>query len=57
MDVEGCQKIGACRNNLKNEYKKGVEKARKKTFWEKRLHGKFVRNVSGVAEERSWEWL
>ena len=32
----------------KNEYKKRVEKARKKTFWKKRLHAKLV------ADERLW---
>ena len=39
----------------KNEYKKRVEKARKKTFWKKRLHDNFMTgNFSEVADERLW---
>lgn len=29
-----------------NKYKKREEKARKETFWEKRLHGKYMRDVN-----------
>ena len=41
----------------KNLYKKSVEKARKETFREKRLRGKFMRDVSQVTDERLWRWL
>ena len=37
---------------MKNEYKVWIEKARKETFQENRLHGKFMR----VVIERSWQW-
>ena len=39
----------------KNEYKKRVEKTRMECFLEKRLHGKFMRDVSKVADARSWQ--
>ena len=42
---------------MKNEYKKRVEKARMECFLGKRLHGKFMRDVSKVADARSWQWL
>ena len=38
----------------KNKYGKQVEKVRKRTFWEKRLHGKFMRDVNEEADERLW---
>ena len=41
----------------KNEYKKRVEKSRMECFLGKRLHGKFMRDVSKVADARSWQWL
>ena len=41
----------------KNEYKKRVEKTRMECFLGKRLHGKFMRDVSKVADARSWQWL
>ena len=41
----------------KNEYKKRVEKTRMECFLGKRLHGKFMRDVSKVADGRSWQWL
>ena len=39
---------------MKNEYKKGLEKAGKETFREKRLHRKFMRDLSEVAVEILW---
>ena len=42
---------------MKNEYKKRVEKTRMECFLVKRLHGKFMRDVSKVADARSWQWL
>lgn len=41
----------------KKEYTKRVQKERRENFLEKRLHGKFMRDVSEVADERSWQWL
>lgn len=41
----------------KKEYKKRVEKERKESFLEKRLHGKYMRDVGEVANDRSWQWL
>ncbi|KXJ19770.1 hypothetical protein AC249_AIPGENE21527 [Exaiptasia diaphana] len=41
----------------KKEYKKRVQKERRENFMQKRLHGKFMRDVSEVADERSWQWL
>ena len=41
----------------KNEYKKRVEKTRMECFLGKRLHGKFMRDVTKVADARSWQWL
>ena len=41
----------------KNEFKKRVEKTRMECFLGKRLHGKFMRDVSKVADARSWQWL
>ena len=41
----------------KKEYKKRVQKERRENFLQKRLHGKFMRDVSEVADERSWQWL
>ena len=40
-----------------NEYKKRVQKERMKCFMAKRLHGKFMRDVSKKADARSWQWL
>ena len=34
-----------------------VKEADNMTLWEKRLHGKFMMDVSEVADERSWQWL
>ena len=43
----------------KNEYKGQVKEARKDMFWEKRLHGTSMKDVSEVADERlcHWHWL
>ena len=41
----------------KGEYKNRVESERIECFRAKRLHGKFLRDVSGVADPRSWQWL
>ena len=41
----------------KNEYKKRVEKTRMESFLGKGLHGEFMRDVSKVADARSWQWL
>ena len=48
MNVEGfgeALQVG----EIKNEYKKQVEKKRKETFWERRLYGKLMRDVREVA--------
>ena len=42
---------------MKIEYKRRVKKARKVKCGEKRLHRMFMRDVSEVADERSWQWL
>ena len=39
------------------EYKDHVERTRREALLAKPLHGKFFRSVSGVADERSWQWL
>ena len=39
----------------KKEYKKRVEKERKECFLEKRLHGKYMRDVGEVANDMSWQ--
>ena len=39
----------------KNEYKKRVEKTLMECFLGKRLHGKFMRDLSKVADARSWQ--
>lgn len=36
----------------KNEYKKCVTKERKESFMEKRLHGKFMKDVIEVADDK-----
>lgn len=36
-----------------NEYKKCVTKERKESFMEKRLHGKFMKDVIEVADDKS----
>lgn len=36
----------------KNEYKKCVKKERKESFMEKRLHGKFMKDVIEVADDK-----
>ena len=41
----------------KVEYKKRVESERKERFAEKRLHGKFLKDVEQVADNRSWQWV
>ena len=48
MDVKGCWRgVG----ETINKYEKWVVKARNEIFWKKRLHGTFMRTVSGL------EWL
>lgn len=41
----------------KMEYKNRIESERANNLLEKRLHGKFLRDVKEVADERSWQWL
>ena len=41
----------------KVEYKKRVESERKERLVEKRLHGKFLKDVEQVADNRSWQWV
>ena len=37
--------------------RRGIENERTKSLIEKRLHGKFMRDVKDVADKRSWQWL
>ena len=39
------------------EYKKRMDKERKERLGEKKVHGKFFREVAEVADPRSWQWL
>ena len=39
------------------EYKDRMERTRRDELLAKPLHGRFFRKVSGVADERSWQWL
>ena len=41
----------------KEELKKQMETQRKDSLYEKRLHGKFFREVKEVADEKSWQWM
>ena len=41
----------------KREFKSRVAEERKVRLSEKRIHGKFFRDVSEVADDRSWQWL
>lgn len=41
----------------KKKYKKHMEKERKECFLGKRLHGKYMRDVCDVADEKSWQWI
>ena len=47
----------AKRCEVGNEYKKRVQKERMKCFMAKRLHGKFMRDVSKEVDARSRQWL
>ena len=39
------------------DYKKRVDAERKARLGEKKLHGKFFRDVKDVADDRSWQWI
>ena len=39
------------------EYRERVERERKERLAQKKLHGKFLKDVKGVAGGRSWQWL
>ena len=39
------------------QYRKRVYDERKASLMGKALHGKFFSSVSGVAHERSWQWV
>ena len=41
----------------KVDYKKRMERERYERLIEKKLHGKFFREVKDVADERLWQWL
>ena len=41
----------------KEELKKQMETQRKDRLYEKKLHGKFFREVKDVADEKSWQWM
>ena len=41
----------------KEEYKQRIERERVDDFKGKRLHGKFMRDVRDVADDRSWQWV
>ena len=41
----------------KVEYKKRVESEKKERLGEKRLHGKCLKDVEKVADNRSWQWV
>ena len=34
-----------------------MERTRRETLRGKPLHGKFFRKISGIADERTWQWL
>ena len=40
-----------------NEIKKQRQEERSKELKGKKLHGQFIREMQGVASEKSWEWL
>ena len=52
MDVEGCW-----RDIAGGRIKEEVEKTKKDMFQEKMIHGKFMRHVSEVVDEKLWQWL
>ena len=54
MDVEGCWRDVAG-GTMKQEVQVAGGEGRKEAFYEKRLHGKFMRDVSEVADERLWQ--
>ena len=39
------------------QYKDRMERTRRETLRGKPLHGKFFRKISGIADERTWQWL
>ena len=41
----------------KKELKKQMDTQRKERLLEKKLHGKFFREVKEVADEKSWQWM
>ena len=41
----------------KDDYVNGLERKRKERLQEKKVHGKFMDDVSDVADERSWQWV
>ena len=48
---------GIAAGETKVEYKKRMDKERKRRLKEKKLHGKFFNQVKEVADQRSWQWL
>ena len=40
-----------------DQFKKRVNKERLATFKEKKLHGRFMSDIEGIADDRTWQWL
>ena len=51
--VAGTMEVG----EKKADYVRRVDEERRERLREKALHGKFFREVEGVADGRSWQWL
>ena len=44
-------------DETKAEYVERVDRERMEEVVEKRMHGKFFRDITEVADERTWQWL
>ena len=58
MDVKVVADMGVVSETVTaQEYKDQAEKTRKDALLGKPLHGMFFRKISGIADERTWQWL